>query len=163
MFFSDARKQSVEATSKTAEDTSNGSNLAQSTTTESLASAHPYAESALQEAKDFFEKLSAMHGSVSQVANLLTSTDMSMRSQISRSLTSVNQFNNDTATNRQKLHQLINLLTGSTCSAGGAQVAIADQNSPAAMFAREQLARKLISLAHDKQVSSFYLNSFFFA
>lgn len=122
----------------------------------SSAPMHPAAARDLAHAKQHFDELSAKRDEVNKLGNeLLLPHQSEMRSQLCRAISVVNQFHNESdASNREKLHQLVNLVTGSRCSVGGVQVAVGDANSPAAMFVREQLCSKLISLAHDKQESS---------
>uniref|UniRef100_A0A6A7G0C5 mRNA export factor GLE1 n=2 Tax=Hirondellea gigas TaxID=1518452 RepID=A0A6A7G0C5_9CRUS len=154
----DTKKTQVDLSSST----TTAANSTESATTEtgsvplSLARDNPSTDASLAEALENFKKLSEIHKSVSDISQKLASQNNEMRTQLSRAMSIVNQFNNDSdASNRQKLHQLINLVSGQLCEAGGVQVSTgADKQSPAAMFVREQLSSKLIALAHDKQVNS---------
>ena len=90
-----------------------------------LASEHPGADAALSQARDMFNKLSEVHENVSALAGQLASQNSEQRSKLTRALAIVNQFSNDnTPANRQKLHHLLNLVTGSSCDAGGVTVTL---------------------------------------
>ncbi|XP_018015603.1 mRNA export factor GLE1 [Hyalella azteca] len=122
----------------------------------SLAGDVPQATAELSCAKRRLEELTATHSSVMRLSGeFLATEDTELRGKLSYALSVVNKFHNDSdASNREKLHTLVSLLTGQRCAAGAQHVQVADPHSPVAMFVKEQLSSKLIALAHDKQVSS---------
>ena len=78
-----------------------------------------------------------------------------LRALLSRAVGIVNQLNNTKhdSSNRGKLQQLINLLSGRACTMGTTSVTTKD-NPAALAFVKEQLSSKLISLSHDIQVTT---------
>lgn len=100
------------------------------------------------------EELRAKWEAVSGEADA-TRGNPQLRPLLSRVVGVVNTVNSERhdASNRGKLQQLLNLLAGRTCTVGEESVSTAG-NASAQAFVREQLASRLVTLAHDKQAAS---------
>ena len=73
---------------------------------------------------------------------------------LAKAVGQINQLNNDRQnSNRSKLQQILNLVSGKSCIVGEQTVTI--NNDPSGFeFVKDQLSSKIINLGHDKQVTS---------
>ncbi|RXG60140.1 Nucleoporin GLE1 [Armadillidium vulgare] len=93
--------------------------------------------------------------SVSKEAANETRENANLRPLLSRAVGIINTLSNEKydSSNKGKLQQLLNLLNGRPCTIGSDYVST-QNNASAQAFVKEQLAIRIISLGHDKQVAT---------
>ncbi|KAB7494117.1 Nucleoporin GLE1 [Armadillidium nasatum] len=108
----------------------------------------------LREAENFYLSLKAKFNSISEAANE-TRENANLRPLLSRAVGIINTLSNEKydSSNKGKLQQLLNLLNGRPCTIGSDYVST-QNNASAQAFVKEQLAIRIISLGHDKQVAT---------
>lgn len=108
----------------------------------------------LREAENFYLSLKSKFNRISEAANE-TRENSHLRPLLSRAVGIINTLSNEKydSSNKGKLQQLLNLLNGRPCTIGSDFVSTAN-NASAQAFVKEQLAIRIISLGHDKQVAT---------